>query len=104
MHKALGYHLALSEIQSSLALIVSFKSPIFRWAQDDISGAGGGGALGLGLRISCSLSDAGGVAAGSRGSIVDALSVGEGVNAVHEARKKAAKRYLMTSSRGATGR
>lgn len=101
---ALGYHLAFSEMQSSFALIVSFRSAIFRLAQDDISGAGGGDALGLGLRISCSLSNTGGVAAGRCGSIVDVLSVGDGVSAVHDARNTAPRRYLIASSRGATGR
>ena len=93
--------------------MVSFKSPIFKLAHEAISGAGGAGALGLDLRASGSLSgiigggsDAGACCSGAplAGALTDALSVDEGVNAVHEARKKAATRNLMTSSLGATGR
>ena len=91
--------------------MVFFKSSIFRFAQDDISAAGAGAAaaagatFGLGLRVSCSPSGSGEVAAGAEaGCSSGAFPVGEGASAVHEARNTAARRYLMTSSLGATGR
>ena len=83
-------------MQSSLAFMVSFKSPASSVAQEDISEAADSG-LGFPFGTSWELIDVCGCTAELDVSIA-VLFVTRGVNMVHDARNKAPSKYLMTFS------
>src|SRR6185437_11888205 len=94
-------HLACSVMQSSFALMVSFKSPASRLAHDETgAGAAGGAGLDFGLRASCWFS---GVSTAA-GCSEERSSTGRGFSMAHEARNSTAGRYFIVFSPGAIDR
>lgn len=83
-------------MQSSLAFMVSFRSPASSIAQEDISKTGDT-AIGFRFGIFATLINVCGCMAGTDVSIVVPF-VAKGVNMMHDARNKAPSKYLMVFS------